>query len=113
VVRSCGVELVRTVNTVDTDSLESCVKAAKEAMNFKGPSVIVFKGRCAGITKSDKYYEIKTEDCTGCGFCIKELGCPAINLDADKPVIQDNCSGCGLCAQICPSGAICIGGVKL
>jgi len=113
VVRSCGVELVRTVDTVDTDSLESCVKAVKEAMNFRGPSVIVFKGKCAGITKPDKYYKIKPEACTGCGLCIKELGCPAINLAADEPFIQDSCSGCGLCAQICPSEAICIGGVKL
>jgi indolepyruvate ferredoxin oxidoreductase alpha subunit len=113
VVRSCGVESVKTVNTVDTDSLESCVKAAKNSMNFKGTSVIVFKGKCVGITKPDKYYTIKSEDCTGCGFCIKELGCPAITLFADKPVIQDSCSGCGLCAQICPSEAICIGGVKL
>ncbi|MGB9938943.1 indolepyruvate ferredoxin oxidoreductase subunit alpha [Methanosarcina sp.] len=113
VIRSCGVEFVRTVDTVDTDSLESCVKATQEAMNFRGPSVIVFKGKCAGITKPDKYYKIKPEACTGCGFCIKELGCPAINLAADEPVIQDSCSGCGLCAQICPSEAICIGGVKL
>jgi len=103
VVRSCGVEFVKTVNTLEADSLVNCVKAAKEAMNFKGPSVIVFKGRCAGITKSDRYYRIKSEDCTGCGFCIKELGCPAINLDSDKPVINDSCIGCGLCAQICPS----------
>jgi indolepyruvate ferredoxin oxidoreductase, alpha subunit len=113
VVRSCGIELVRTVDTVDTDSLESCVKAAKDAMNFTGPSVIVFKGRCAGIAKSDKFYKIKPEACTGCGLCIRELGCPAINLVEGMPVIQDSCSGCGLCAQICPSEAICIGGVKL
>ncbi len=113
VVLSCGVEFVRIVDTVDTDSLESCIKAANEAMNFKGPSVIVFKGKCAGITKSDKYYTIKPEACTGCGFCIRELGCPAINFAVDKPVIQDSCSGCGLCAQVCPSEAICIGGVKL
>jgi indolepyruvate ferredoxin oxidoreductase alpha subunit len=113
VVKSCGVESVRTINTVDPDSLESCLKAAKEAMSFNGPSVLVFKGKCVGITKPDKYYKIKPETCTGCGFCIKELGCPALNLDGDKPVIQDNCSGCGLCAQICPSEAICIGGVKL
>ncbi|MFI5383226.1 MAG: indolepyruvate ferredoxin oxidoreductase subunit alpha [Methanosarcina thermophila] len=113
VVRSCGVEFVKTVNTLEADSLVNCVKAAKEAMNFKGPSVIVFKGRCAGITKSDRYYRIKSEDCTGCGFCIKELGCPAISLDSDKPVINDSCIGCGLCAQICPSEAICIGGEKL
>lgn len=113
VVKSCGVESVRTIDTVDPDSLESCVKAAKKAMKFNGPSVLVFKGKCVGITKPDKYYKIKPETCTGCGFCIKELGCPALNLDGDKPVIQDNCSGCGLCAQICPSEAICIGGVKL
>jgi len=113
VVRSCGVESVKIVNTVDPDSLENCIKAAKEAMNFNGPSVLVFKGKCVGITKPDKYYKINPEACTGCGFCIKELGCPALNLSGDKPVIQDNCSGCGLCAQICPSEAICIGGVKL
>lgn len=113
VVRSCGVEFVRIVDTVDRNSLKSCVKAAKEAMNFKGPSVIVFKGRCVGITKPDKYYEIKPDACTGCGFCVKELGCPALNFASDKPVIQDSCSGCGLCAQVCPSDAICIGGVKL
>lgn len=113
VVRSCGVEFVRTVDTVEADSLENCVKTAKEAMNFKGPSVVVFKGRCAGITKSSRYYKIKSDDCTGCGFCIKELGCPAINLVSDKPVIQDSCIGCGLCAQVCPSEAICIGGEKL
>jgi indolepyruvate ferredoxin oxidoreductase alpha subunit len=68
-----------------------------------------------GITKSDKYSTIDTEYCTGCGFCIKQLGCPAIILPAgeDMPFIQDSCSGCGLCAQICPSGAIRIRGVKL
>ena len=113
IVKSCGVEFVKYVDTVDMNSFEICVKAAKEAINFKGPSVIVFKGKCAGITKSTKYYKIKQEDCRGCGFCIKELGCPALYLAADKPVIQDSCSGCGLCEQICPSKAICVGGVKL
>lgn len=111
VVRSCGVEFVKTV---DTDSLESCVMVAEEAMKFSGVSVVVFKGKCVGITKSDKYSTIDTENCTGCGFCIKQLGCPAIILPAgeDIPFIQDSCSGCGLCAQICPSGAIRIRGVK-
>ncbi|MCO5382701.1 MAG: indolepyruvate ferredoxin oxidoreductase subunit alpha [Methanosarcina barkeri] len=112
VVRSCGVGFVRAV---DTDSLEGCVEAAKEAMKFEGPSVIVFKGKCAGITKSDKYCVIKPESCTGCGFCVKQLGCPALTLSVreNKPLIQDSCSGCGLCAQICPSGAIRIKEVKI
>ena len=60
------------------------MEAAKEAMNFKGPSVIVFKGKCAGITKSDKYCKIEPENCTGCGFCVKQLGCPALTLPARK-----------------------------
>jgi indolepyruvate ferredoxin oxidoreductase alpha subunit len=90
------------------------MEAATEAMSFKGLSVVVFKGRCAGITKSGKRYEINPESCTGCSFCIKQLGCPALFLPSgeDKAFIQDSCSGCGLCAQICPSGAIRIRGVK-
>jgi indolepyruvate ferredoxin oxidoreductase alpha subunit len=109
VVRSCGVEFVRTVD-IDSleNSLESCVEVAKEAMNFKGPAVVVFKGKCVGITKSDNRYKIDPASCTGCSFCIKQLGCPALSLPAgvDQVFIQDSCSGCGLCAQICPSGAI-------
>ncbi len=66
------------------NSLESCVEAAKEAMNFKGPAVVVFKGKCVGITKSDKRYKIDPESCTGCGFCIKQLGCPALFLPAGE-----------------------------
>jgi indolepyruvate ferredoxin oxidoreductase alpha subunit len=111
VVQSCGVEFVRAVD-IDSleNSLESCVEAAKEAMNFKGPAVVVFKGKCAGLIKSDKRYKIDPESCTGCGFCIKQLGCPALFLPVGEnkalAFIQDSCSGCGICAQICPSGAI-------
>jgi indolepyruvate ferredoxin oxidoreductase alpha subunit len=109
VVRSCGVEFVRVVEIDKLENtLESCMEAAKEAMSFKGPSVVVFKGKCAGIIKSGIRYEINRESCTGCSFCIKQLGCPALFLPPgeDKALIQDSCSGCGLCAQICPSGAI-------
>jgi indolepyruvate ferredoxin oxidoreductase alpha subunit len=109
VIRSCGVELVKSVD-IDSleNSLESCIQAAKESMEFKGPSAVVFKGKCVGITKSGTSFKIDTESCTGCGFCVKQLGCPALFLPEgeEKPVIQDSCSGCGLCAQVCPSGAI-------
>jgi len=115
VIRSCGVEFVRSVDIESLkNSLEDCIEAAKEAMEFKGPSAVVFKGRCVGITKSRIRFEIDADSCTGCGFCVKQLGCPAIFLPEgeDKPVIQDSCSGCGLCAEICPSGAIRERGVK-
>jgi len=112
VVRSCGVEFVKTV---EVESLAECVEAAKTAMEFKGPSAVVFKGKCVGITKSDKHCVIDPELCTGCGFCVKQLGCPALALpggeggegeEGEKARILDNCSGCGLCAEICPSEAI-------
>ncbi|AAM05134.1 indolepyruvate ferredoxin oxidoreductase subunit alpha [Methanosarcina acetivorans] len=111
VIRSCGIGSVRTVETVN---LEGCIEAAKEAMEFKGPSAIVFKGNCVGITKSGIKLTIDTESCTGCGFCIKQLGCPAIFLPPgeEKPFILDSCNGCGLCAQICPSESISEDGVK-
>ncbi|HWR24702.1 MAG TPA: indolepyruvate ferredoxin oxidoreductase subunit alpha [Methanosarcina sp.] len=115
VVRSCRVEFVETVDIENLEnSLEDCVEAAKKAMKFEGPSVIVFKGTCAGITKSNKQCTIDSESCTGCGFCTKELGCPALFLPAeeDKPLILESCNGCGLCAQLCPSGAIHIKKVK-
>lgn len=115
VVRGCGVEFVKTVNIDKLEnSLESCIEAAREAVKFNGPSVIVFKGTCAGITKSDRKCIIEPESCNNCGLCIKQLGCPALFLPAgeDKPLIQNSCNGCGLCAQICPSGAIHIKGVK-
>ncbi|MGB9930134.1 MAG: thiamine pyrophosphate-dependent enzyme [Methanosarcina sp.] len=171
VVRSCGVEYIRTINIDDISSgkktnntgqdnkekndpkernaldlqeikidqaktedmplsgLEYYLNAAKEAMDFKGPSVIVFKGKCVGIVKPEKSYSIDSDKCTGCGFCVKQLGCPALFLPSEnsdentfiasganepiKPLIQENCSGCGLCAAICPSGAIFVKEVRL
>ena len=160
VIRSCGVEYVKTINIDDIANgqnynqatqenkekndldlqvmnqdkkenrqlinLENCIKDAKEAMDFKGPSVIVFNGKCVGIVKPEKSYAIEFEKCTGCSFCVKQLGCPALFLPSEgdsvcasgpdepiKPVIQENCSGCGLCAAICPSGAICVKEVRL
>lgn len=116
VVKSCGVEFVRTVDINSSEkSLENCIEAAKKAIEFQGPSVIIFKGKCVAITKSEKRYAIDPEKCTGCGFCVKQLGCPAIFLPAgeDKPAVQGSCSGCGLCAQVCPSEAIIIQEVGL
>lgn len=85
VIRGCGVGFVRAVD-IDSleNSLESCVEAAKETMKFEGPAVVVFKGKCVGITKSDKHYTINLESCRGCSFCIKQLGCPALFLSAGE-----------------------------
>jgi indolepyruvate ferredoxin oxidoreductase alpha subunit len=104
VLKSCGVGLVRTI---EADSLDGCIDAATEAMQFEGPSAVVFRGKCVAISKGAGQYIVDEDKCTGCKFCISQLGCPAIfSISSGLPVIQDTCSGCGLCAQTCPSEAI-------
>lgn len=104
VLKSCGAGMVKTV---EADDLDKCMEAATEAMEFKGPSAIVFRGRCVAISKGTGQYAVDTDKCTGCRLCISQLGCPGIfSVSSGIPVIQDTCSGCGLCAQICPSDAI-------
>lgn len=49
-----------------------------------------------------------TDDCVGCGLCVKEGVCifEGISMKGDVAVINDNCRGCGRCVQKCPTGAI-------
>ncbi|NPE30138.1 indolepyruvate ferredoxin oxidoreductase subunit alpha [Methanococcoides sp. SA1] len=104
ILKSCGVDLVETI---DVNDLGECIDTAKRAMEFEGPSAVVFKGKCVGITKGEGQYVIDEDKCTRCRVCVSQLGCPAIFSPSNKPpVIQDNCTGCSLCAQVCPSDAI-------
>ena len=104
VLRSCGVGLVRAI---EVDGLDGCIDAATEAMQFEGPSAVVFRGKCVAISKGEGQYIVYEDKCTGCKLCISQLGCPAIfPISSGLPVIQETCSGCGLCAQTCPSEAI-------
>jgi indolepyruvate ferredoxin oxidoreductase alpha subunit len=104
VLKSCGVGMVKTI---ETDDLDKCMDIATEAMEFEGPSAVVFKGKCVAICKATGQYVVDEEKCTNCKLCINQLGCPAIfSISSCIPVIQDTCSGCGLCEQICPAGAI-------
>lgn len=104
VLKSCG---VRMVKTIEADDLDKCIDIAGEAMQFEGPSAVVFKGRCVAICKGTGQYIVDEDKCIGCNLCINQFGCPAIfSMSSGLPVIQDTCSGCGLCAQICPSDAI-------
>jgi len=46
-----------------------------------------------------------TDECTGCGTCIKECPAEAINEGEVYTIDAELCTDCGLCAQVCPSGA--------
>ena len=48
-----------------------------------------------------------TDDCVGCGECVKDV-CfvDAISMQDGRAVIDEKCLGCGRCVPVCPHGAI-------
>jgi indolepyruvate ferredoxin oxidoreductase alpha subunit len=109
VARGCGVEFVKVVDPHDLEKTEETIK---EALDYDGVTVVIFRRPCALLVKPKPSYRIDPELCNGCRLCLL-VGCPAISLrfpdEREKPlaVIDDAlCTGCGLCAQICNRNAI-------
>ncbi len=99
-----GVDLVTVADPFDVENFE---KVLKEHLAAEEPSVIIAQRPCALLKKAGYTgsYEI-TDACKNCKMCMK-LGCPAISLTENGPVIdQTLCNGCGLCENICKFGAI-------
>lgn len=106
VVRSMGVKDVAVVDSYDLEGVE---KAIRHALDFEGPSVVVFRRACALLKGLPKLLplEIDQEKCTQCHICLG-TGCPALVHHPDKTVTidADACTGCTVCAQVCPFDAI-------
>ncbi|MBP5282406.1 MAG: indolepyruvate ferredoxin oxidoreductase subunit alpha [Lachnospiraceae bacterium] len=106
VLRAIGLTVVETVDPLDYQlSVETVKRVAAEP----GVKAIIFRSPCIAITKPAGRSKVDAEKCIGCGKCIRELGCPALILDADgkkAKVDTSLCTGCTLCEQICPVGAI-------
>ena len=114
VLRAVGFECVLHADPL---KLEESIAAAKEALDFEGPSAVLFESPCTQLKRPGAPASVDVEACRGCRVCIKEIGCPGIGFDADArgPLSGERgqafvdaslCNGCGLCAQVCPFGAI-------
>ena len=101
----------------DPLDLEASVAAAREAIDFEGPSAILFESPCVQLVKPGAPAAVDPAACTGCKKCITEIGCPGIGFDADARgprskergqafVDASLCNGCGLCTQVCPFDAL-------
>ncbi len=108
VVRAVGVSHVTIVKPF---KIKKSIEAIREALAFKGVSVIISQEICTlyarslGILKP-RAFQV-SDRCTNHRDCINELACPAFYLDGERVRIDaDACVGCAVCAQICPENAI-------
>jgi indolepyruvate ferredoxin oxidoreductase alpha subunit len=102
---------VHFVEVVDPHDLAKSINIIEKAIAFNGPSVVVARRLCAIVELKQKGkerpYQVDLSNCTGCGICISQFGCPSIIWKNEATAIDPStCNGCGVCAQICPSGAI-------
>lgn len=115
VARAFGMTNIQRVNPMD---LAATRKALREAIDFKGPSLVITRYPCVlkkrhpeddaefGTEKTTR--TISEADCIGCKSCLR-LGCPSISFDnATKKasISAAACAGCGVCEQVCPKKAI-------
>ncbi|MBF0202297.1 MAG: indolepyruvate ferredoxin oxidoreductase subunit alpha [Desulfamplus sp.] len=107
-VRALGVEHVTIIKPF---KVKKSIAAIKEALEFKGVSVIISQEPCALFAKSIKILKPRpfqvTEKCLDHRDCINEIACPSFLIEAGRVRIDaDTCVGCAVCAQLCPENAI-------
>jgi indolepyruvate ferredoxin oxidoreductase alpha subunit len=108
VVRALGVGHVSVVRPYN---VRKSIAAIREAVAFKGVSVVISKEKCTLYAKGLKQLKGKafqiTDRCRNHRDCINDLACPAFFIDGDRVRIDgDICTGCAVCAQVCPEHAI-------
>ncbi len=107
-VRSLGVGHVTLIKPF---KVKKSIEAIREALDFKGVSVIISQEPCALHAKGLKLLKPRaftvTDKCLDHRDCINDIACPSFYLDGGRVRIDaDTCVGCAVCAQICPENAI-------
>jgi indolepyruvate ferredoxin oxidoreductase alpha subunit len=102
---------VKHVSVVKPFKVKKSIDTIKEALAFKGVSVIISQEPCMLYAKSIKTLKARpfkvTDKCKDHKDCINSIACPSFYIEDGRVKIDaDTCVGCALCAQICPENAI-------
>jgi len=109
VVKGIGIRFIRTVDPYKVGEAEA---AMRDALEFKGPAVIISKCPCPLELKRRKMLVPRTcrvdqSKCIRCKICLKRIACPSLVLRGEEiQVDETQCIGCGMCADVCPKKAI-------
>ncbi|MDR1902946.1 MAG: indolepyruvate ferredoxin oxidoreductase subunit alpha [Treponema sp.] len=95
--------------------LSEAKQAVSHILDKRGVRAIIFEGPCIAVSVGEKKCEVIAERCSGCGVCIKKLGCPALSMAQNGGAERKKqrafidralCTGCGICGEVCVLGAI-------
>jgi indolepyruvate ferredoxin oxidoreductase alpha subunit len=114
VCKGIGVEHITIIDSYD---VKNNIPKIKEALDFKGPSVIISRHSCAlhgdrikrrtGVAIIQN--EVDKDVCKKPHTCIRDFYCPSFVFDTDDRAARiqpEICDGCGVCAKICPFDSI-------
>jgi indolepyruvate ferredoxin oxidoreductase alpha subunit len=113
-VAGCGITYCRIADPYHVDDFIALLKDAVAHSRSTGPAVVIARHPCLldRRTRDSNRSRIPvevTEDCDGCGYCIKHFECPAIVAVASGERVEIDrllCDGCGVCLSVCRIGAI-------
>ncbi|MCF8111251.1 MAG: indolepyruvate ferredoxin oxidoreductase subunit alpha [Desulfobacteraceae bacterium] len=100
------------ISVIRPYNLKKSIAAIKEAVEFKGVSVVIARQECVLLAKSLKKktgrpFTVNPDKCANHRNCINELACPAFYIENERVCIDPAmCTGCSVCAQVCPENAI-------